>query len=197
LGIALADTSVAALAGFAVFPIVFARGISPALGEELVFITMPLAFSEVPFGAFLYTLFMAMLSMAALTSAIAIFEIPLTWLTERLQVARRKAIVLLAGFLWLATMLVSFSFNLLSEFHPLDFINGFETSTLFDLVMFANLDVFFPLGALLVVIFFAYRLNRSIALDELNWKESRVITLLYFHARYLIPLAIVIMMAAS
>ena len=197
LGIALADTSVAALAGFAVFPIVFARGISPALGEELVFITMPLAFSEVPYGAFLYTLFMAMLSMAALTSAIAIFEIPLTWLTERLQVARRKAIVLLAGFLWLATMLVSFSFNLLSEFHPLEFINGFETSTLFDLVMFANLEVFFPLGALLVVVFFAYRLDKTIALDELNWKESRITTLLYFHARYLIPLAIVIMMAAS
>jgi NSS family neurotransmitter:Na+ symporter len=112
-------------------------------------------------------------------------------------VARRKAIVLLAGFLWLATMLVSFSFNLLSEFHPLEFINGFETSTLFDLVMFANLEVFFPLGALLVVIFFAYRVDKTIALDELNWKESRSTTLLYIHSRYLIPLAIVIMMAAS
>jgi len=92
---------------------------------------------------------------------------------------------------------VSFSFNLLSEFHPLVFINRFETSTLFDLVMFANLEVFFPLGALLVVIFFAYRLDKTIALDELNWKESRITALLYIHARYLIPLAIVIMMAAS
>ena len=61
----------------------------------------------------------------------------------------------------------------------------------------ANLEVFFPLGALLGVIFFAYRLDKTIALDELNWKESRITTLLYVHAKYLIPLTIVIMMAAS
>ena len=46
LSIALADTSVALLAGFAIFPIVFAYGLEPSQGPGLVFVTLNVGFSE-------------------------------------------------------------------------------------------------------------------------------------------------------
>jgi len=197
VGIAVADTAVALLAGFAVFPIVFAEGISPSLGEELVFIVMPLAFAKVPFGAWIYTLFMAMLSVAALTSAIVIFEIPLTWVVEGLRMSRRAAIVLLAGILWVGAMLTSFSFNILRDFHPLSAIERFETSTIFDLILVVCFEMLLPMGGLLVVVFFSHYVDKKIALDELGWSEDRYTGLLYMHVRYVIPIAIVAMVVLS
>ena len=44
----IADTGISFLAGLAVFPIVFARGLDPASGAGLVFITLPLAFAQMP-----------------------------------------------------------------------------------------------------------------------------------------------------
>ncbi len=43
-----ADTSIAILAGLAIFPLVFANGLDPAEGPGLVFQTLPLAFGQMP-----------------------------------------------------------------------------------------------------------------------------------------------------
>ena len=46
----IADTAISFLAGFTVFPVVFAYGLDPASGPGLVFVTLPLAFAQMPFG---------------------------------------------------------------------------------------------------------------------------------------------------
>src|SRR3990172_13442304 len=46
----IADTGISFLAGFAVFPIVFEHGLDPASGPALVFVTLPLAFAQMPLG---------------------------------------------------------------------------------------------------------------------------------------------------
>ena len=46
----VSDTAVSFLAAFAIFPIVFAENLDPSSGPGLVFITLPLAFSHMPFG---------------------------------------------------------------------------------------------------------------------------------------------------
>jgi NSS family neurotransmitter:Na+ symporter len=71
----MADTAISFLAGFAVFPIVFAHGLDPAAGPGLVFVTLPLAFADMPFGAGAATAFFVLLFVAALASAIAMLEL--------------------------------------------------------------------------------------------------------------------------
>ena len=46
----LMDTGVAVLAGFAIFPLVFAYGLTPDGGPGLIFQTLPLAFGQMPGG---------------------------------------------------------------------------------------------------------------------------------------------------
>ena len=51
--VAAADALVALIAGLAIFPIVFAHNLSPAEGPGLIFATLPVAFGQMPAGAWL------------------------------------------------------------------------------------------------------------------------------------------------
>jgi NSS family neurotransmitter:Na+ symporter len=74
----VADTSIAFVAGFLIFPIVFTAGLDPAMGPQLVFEAMPAAFERVPAGRLVGALFFLMLFVAALTSAVAMLEVPVS-----------------------------------------------------------------------------------------------------------------------
>ena len=63
------DTGVALLAGLAIFPIVFATGLDPSEGPGLVFVTMPVAFSAMPFG---YILGVTFFLLPCLTIGVAV-----------------------------------------------------------------------------------------------------------------------------
>ena len=74
--IAIADTTVALLAGLMIFPIVFAVGLDPAAGPTLVFQTLPFAFQTMPGGALFGFLFFLLILVAAVTSSISLLEVP-------------------------------------------------------------------------------------------------------------------------
>ena len=46
-----ADTVVALLAGFVIFPALFSFGVTPTAGPVLIFITLPQVFAQMPLGA--------------------------------------------------------------------------------------------------------------------------------------------------
>ena len=66
LSVAFLDTSVALLAGIAIFPIVFANNLEPATGPGLVFVTLPWAFVNMPLGIIFGKLFFILLSICLL-----------------------------------------------------------------------------------------------------------------------------------
>jgi NSS family neurotransmitter:Na+ symporter len=72
--IALADTAVAILAGFAIFPVVFANGLDPADGPGLIFVTLPIAFGNMQAGYIVGLLFFVLLFFAAYSSVLGMLE---------------------------------------------------------------------------------------------------------------------------
>jgi len=80
--IAVLDTSVALLAGLAIFPLVFANGLEAGAGPGLIFVTLPLAFGQMGGGILFGALFFALLLVAAITSAISMLEPVVEWLEE-------------------------------------------------------------------------------------------------------------------
>lgn len=105
LTIGFADTGVAILAGFMVFPLMFSLGladIAQGAGDSSVgglFIAVPTAFAAIggAFGQILAGLFFLMLSFAALSSAISLLEVPVSALVDRTGWGRPRS-VLLVGF---------------------------------------------------------------------------------------------------
>ena len=57
VAVVIADTGIAMLAGLVIFPLVFANGLNPGEGPDLVFKTLPLVFGQMQAGIFLSTIF--------------------------------------------------------------------------------------------------------------------------------------------
>ena len=94
--ILILDTLVALLAGFMILPAVFAYGLDPAAGPGLTFVTLPVVFSQMPAGAIFGFVFFALLFVAALTSAVSLLEVVVTYLVDETRLTRRPA-ALIAG----------------------------------------------------------------------------------------------------
>ena len=85
------DTAIALLAGLAIFPIVFANGLSAGEGPGLIFVTLPIAFGSMTGGVILGLMFFLLLTFAALTSAISLLEPTVEMLEERTSLSRISA----------------------------------------------------------------------------------------------------------
>lgn len=94
--IAALDTFVAVLVGFVVFPFLFAAGIEPgAGGPGGIFVSLTTAFADVPGGRLLGIVFFGMVGIAALSSAISILEVLVSYLIDEVGVERLPASVAL------------------------------------------------------------------------------------------------------
>ncbi len=86
------DTFIAVIVGFVVFPFLFAAGIEPGgPGPSAIFVSLTSAFAEIPAGRVLGIVFFAMVGIAALSSAISILEVLVSYLIDELDVARVPA----------------------------------------------------------------------------------------------------------
>lgn len=91
LWVGLMDAGVALLAGFMIFPAVFAFGMEPTQGPTLTFQVLPNIFSQIPYGNLVAGLFFLLLSVAALTSSISILEVPASYLMDEKKWSRKKS----------------------------------------------------------------------------------------------------------
>ncbi|WP_116473586.1 sodium-dependent transporter [Zobellella maritima] len=182
--IGILDTLVALLAGMVIFPLVFANGLEPGSGPGLLFVTLPIAFGQMPFGALFGMIFFIMLSVAALTSAISLIEPAVAWMTEKYRVSRFKACLMSGLVMWVLSLGTVFSFNI------------WEQHTLFGKTFFGVLDYltsgwFLPLGGLFIAIFAGWVMTRRATEQELG--RGLGYRLWYYTIRYISPVAIVIM----
>ncbi|WP_066417375.1 sodium-dependent transporter [Halorubrum aethiopicum] len=86
------DTFVAVIVGFVVFPFLFAAGIEPGgPGPSAIFVSLTSAFAGIPAGRVLGIVFFSMVGIAALSSAISILEVLVSYLIDEFAVARVPA----------------------------------------------------------------------------------------------------------
>lgn len=91
LWVGFMDAGVALLAGFMIFPAVFAFGMEPTQGPTLTFQVLPEIFNQIPFGNVVGGLFFLLLSVAALTSSISILEVPASYFMDEKKWSRKKS----------------------------------------------------------------------------------------------------------
>ncbi|KFC50069.1 transporter, partial [Halomonas sp. SUBG004] len=137
--VAVLDISVALLAGIAIFSVVFAQGMDPADGPGLMFVTLPIAFSELPWGSLWLSVFFLLLLLATWTSAINLAE-PMVATLQGLGWRRSVSTAVVAISVLASRPAVGVSFSTLAEFRPLLGRNVFE------LVSSIPPDIFLPLG---------------------------------------------------
>ena len=191
LSVGVIDTFVAILAGFIIFPAAFSVGIQPDAGPSLIFITLPnvfqQAFGAIPYLPMLFSvLFYVLLAVAALTSTISMHEVVTAFLNEQFGLSRGKAAVIVTSFCTLLGVASSLSLGIWSEY------------TLFGLGCFDFLDfltakIMLPLGGLLVAVFVAWYLKRSVSYDEVTnygLQKAPYFPVYMFILKFIAPIAI-------
>ena len=182
--IASADTGVALLAGLAIFPIVFQFGLEPGSGPGLIFVTLPIAFAQMPGGVVVGTAFFLLLAVAALTSSISLLE-PIVSRLEEQKGFRRAPSAIGAGLaVFLVGILTVLSFNHMAD---VKFLAG----TVFDNVDFLTNNIIMPLGGLLLAIFVGWYMTRSLVRDELWSISDRVFDIWHKGISLVAPFALI------
>ncbi len=188
----VADTAVALLAGFAIFPLVFAFGLEPSAGAGLIFQTLPLAFGQMPGGQIFGAIFFILLIAAALSSCIGCAEAVVSWVDERFGIKREKGVLLTVGAAWAVGVLSIMSMGDWSEYYPLDFIPAFEGKTIFDSLDFLAANILLLIGGLLISVFIGWFVPKQIKLDEIGVDEGLFFNFWQFMIRFVIPPVLVI-----
>jgi NSS family neurotransmitter:Na+ symporter len=88
------EVLVCLVAGFVVLPAVSAMGKDFAEGPELIFIVLPSIFGEMPGGYFFGVGFFVLVVIAALTSTVAMIEVPVAYLVDEKGWTRKKAVTI-------------------------------------------------------------------------------------------------------
>jgi NSS family neurotransmitter:Na+ symporter len=140
------DVMAAVLAGLVVLPVVFAFGFDPGQGPGLTFVTLPAVFASMPLGQLFGVLFLLLLAIAALTSAVSILEPAVAFLVDERGVSRRAAVCGCAVVCLMLAIPASLSFGAWAGFTLFG-------RTFFDLLDFAATSVMMPFGALLTAVF--------------------------------------------
>ena len=168
LTIVALDTFVAVAAGLAIFPLVFVNGLEVGQGPGLMFVTLPLAFGQLPMGALFGTVFFVLVSFAAITSAISLTEPAIAYVVEEYNAKRSRVAISLGVFCWLLGLGTVFSFNIWADVKPLFGLNFFE------LVDQLSQNIMLPLGGLLIALFTVWALPQIIVREQLEVSSDRV-----------------------
>lgn len=144
------DTLIALMAGVAIFTAVFAQGLAPDGGPALIFHVLPTVFPQIPGGDYFGVMFFALLLIAALTSAISLLEVVITYFIDEKGWKRRNAVLVFGGLIFILGIPSALSTG------PLADVKIFFGMTFFDWMDYMSFKYMLPLGGFLMTIFVAY-----------------------------------------
>lgn len=191
--IALLDTGVALLSCLMIFPVVFSVGQNPDAGPGLVFMAMPVAFSEIGSGGMLLSvLFFFLVTVAALTSAISLLEVVASYLIDEHGWARRKAALVLG--------LVVFCFGVPSAFALDKFfaMQGWSASygqSFFDTMDYLSSNWLLPVGGVLIAIYAGWFMPKRLRDAELTDASGFTSRMWLILCRYVAPILVLLVLA--
>ncbi|MCC8144491.1 MAG: sodium-dependent transporter [Tannerellaceae bacterium] len=186
LQVTILDSLVAILAGVMIFPAVFSFGIEPTAGPELVFITLPNVFNQLPLGNVWSIIFFLLLGLAALTSTISLHEVATAYVHEEYNTTRKRAGAFVSLEILILGVISSLSMGILKEYTVFGL-------TFFELLDYVTTKIMLPFSGMLICIFVSKRVDKSILKEELTNKGTvpfYFFNTYAFFTKYIAPVAI-------
>ena len=184
------DTGLALLAGFMIFPSGFSiPGFDPtSTGPGLIFMVLPRLFATLPGGQFFGAAFFILLTLAALTSAISLLEVPVAHFIDSHGWSRKRAVLIVTTATFALAVPSALATGASSFFSELPGV-GMDFQSL--MITVWN-DFALPIGGLITAIFVGYVWRIDSALEELLAEQAWFpnTRLWGWMVRYVCPVAI-------
>ncbi|MDP5135446.1 sodium-dependent transporter [Rheinheimera baltica] len=194
--VSLIDIGVAVLAGLLIIPAMYValhNGVQifgengKLLAEDtLIFAVLPSLFDTMGLvGIFVALAFFLLMSIASLTSSISMLEVPVSYVVEKRNVTRQKAVWIIAAIIFSLSVLIIINFN-----------------TLFGFVITLTTRYSQPLLGLMLCIFAGWVWRRNDILQELKKGDEHAEQSLFWriwpwYVKFVCPLVIVFMFYRS
>jgi len=158
--IVAANGMVSFVGGLMIFSIIFSFGMDPAAGPSLVFQVMPSIFSVMEFGTILGIAFFALLLIAGLTSAVSMFQVPVSSLEDFAGYSKAKSSSIIA-----ILLLAVGSFSVLSYSPAKLELFG---KPIFDLMDTAFGTYGLSISAIVFIVIVTWFMDRKKILEQVN-----------------------------
>ena len=161
LSVAGLDTIIALMAGTAIFPAVFSFGLEPGQGPGLIVGTLPKVFSSIRFGPFFALVFFTLVFFAAVTSAIALLEVTVSFALDTMRLSRRTGTILLGTACFLVGIPSALSFGTLGNVTILNY-------SVFDFVGMITDNILLPMGGVTMCYYIGWKWDPNNLVDEIE-----------------------------
>ncbi len=155
----------------------------------MMFVTLPLAFGQMPGGILFGSLFFVLVVCAAWSSSISLGEPMVAWLVERGH-KRGVAASMVGLAAWVLGIGSVLSFNLWKD-------DTFLMGTFFDNIEFLSTSILLPLGGLLIAVFTGWVMKETQARKELAMKSFPLYLVWRALVRVFSPLAVIALILYS
>jgi NSS family neurotransmitter:Na+ symporter len=179
--------------------LVFESGMEPAIENQFAFRVLPYAFSQFQYGELFGALFFLLLTLAALTTTLALMEAPVRYVQRKFEISRVKAVVYIGIGIWLFGLAAVLSYSIWSgDGFTIAFSFSGDAVRLVNKAGFHDVMVFFsshliqPLVSLFLCVFVGWILPRSVAFNELRPSRRFWFELWNFSIRYVTPVLILV-----
>lgn len=189
--VAFVDTSIALIAGLIIFTFLFEANAPSSAGPGLVFISLPVIFSQWGIlGQGIAISFFLALVFAGITSAVSMIEPTLMFFIERFKMTRKKASILCGVVFYLLGIVA-----LLSMSDAWGSILTVYGKNAFDWMDFITSSVMMPLAAILTSVYVGHFVDKKLMQDTFTKHTSiLVFNIWYVLVKYIVPIAIAILL---
>ena len=189
VNIAVLDTFVALMAGLIIFPACFTYDVEVTSGMGLIFNTLPNIFNNMPLGRLWGSLFFLLMTFAAFSTIIAVFENIISCVRDLTGWSRRKTCVIGCIAMFLLCLPCALGFNLLSNINPMG-----EGSVIMDIEDYIVSYIMLPLGSLAFVLFCTTRYGwgwKNFVAEANTGKGLKIQNWMRIYMTYVLPLLII------
>jgi NSS family neurotransmitter:Na+ symporter len=196
--VVLFDALVALLAGFIIFPALFALGENPASGPSLVFIVLPKLFSQMPAGNIVGAFFFILLAIAALTSTVSLLEVPVSYLVDEKKVSRKKIVWIMTFVVFIIGLPSALSQGTIDFFSNFGFIpKSLASADFLSQMSFIFGDFLLTFGALFLSIFIGWIWGAKKASEEIKISGGYFVhfeKIWIFLVKFILPIIILLIL---
>jgi len=190
--------------GLAINALVFSADLEPVLDDELAFRVLPVVFGSFQMGNVFGALFYLLLTMAALTTAVAILEAILTCYCLKFKHSRLKASIQLGIAVWLMGLGTIFSYSMWDD-------TGFTMTLYFgdeayrlvneagfhDVIIYLSSHLLQPLVALFLALYVGWVIPRSASFEALDLPNRKLFEVWNILIRYITPALLFIVLLST
>lgn len=191
VNVAILDTFVALCSGLIIFPACSAYGVEVNSGPNLLFITLPNIFNNLPFGRFWGSMFFVFMTFAALSTVLAVFEAIVACVMDLTGWSRKKTCLVNGIAMFVLSLPCVLGFNVLSSITPFG-----DGSTIMDLEDFIVSNILLPLGSLIFVLFCVSRYGwgwKNFKAEANSGKGLKVSDWMRGYMTFVLPVIVIIL----